>query len=262
MNVTFSPKPKTIEPTYTMPEPITTPTPAPAPKTQPRGYFNQAQVADIALAEKIIGPASDSEYAGPLDGREITAAYVAGLAQAVESARGKMAASGQAQSGQQPSTLNASEAESALITVLQGIQSAAKQRQRMEAEDDDETTNFSTEGYLIGQRLNANRALLLQNAATLLGKARTDALPGYKTPAAITAIENAIAAYKNATLTQAEVDEETSRDRIERDKLVRKINSRRIAIQHAADALFPYTNPDHAPTRRRFALPPDRPVSG
>jgi len=43
---------------------------------------------------------------------------------------------------------------------------------------------------------------------------------------------------------------------------VRKINARRIAIQHAADALWPYTEEGNAPVRQLFKLPVDRPFNG
>ena len=66
----------------------------------------------------------------------------------------------------------------------------------MLAEDDDDSTNFATDGYLIGTRLNISRALLLQNATTLQGKAAADALPGFGTPASLQIIADAIAAYR------------------------------------------------------------------
>ena len=47
-----------------------------------------------------------------------------------------------------------------------------------------------------------------------------------------------------------------------RDKLVRKINSRRYAIQNAADRLYPYWNDDFDPARRLFKLPGNRPSNG
>ena len=49
---------------------------------------------------------------------------------------------------------------------------------------------------------------------------------------------------------------------IARDALVRKINARRIAIQHAADALWPYTDSDNGPVRKLVKLPVDRPFNG
>jgi hypothetical protein len=252
-----------------MPEQTTTPptnppaTPVtPAPKTQPKGYFNQAQLDDIEIAEEIVPPAQDSTRTAALATKEITAAYVAGLDDAVKLARTQIAATGQGADKRKAATLNADDAERGLVTVLQAIQSAAKQKHRMLAEDDDPTTNFPTDGYMIGLRLNPNRAAFLQNAATLRGKATTDALPGYKTPESLAAIQTAIDAYKEATATQAERDQEAADDRIARDKLIKKINSRRMAIQHAADALWPYTDDDHHPVRKLFKLPLDRPFNG
>ncbi len=239
------------------------PTPPPAPEeaeTQPRGYFNQAQLDDIAEAEAILPPAQETTRAAALAARGITAEYVTGLETAVAAAREKIAETGQGGDASEAATLNAKGAERALITVRQAIQSAAKQKASMLAEDDDPATNFSVEGYLIGRRLNANRATLLQNAATLRGKAGDDALPGYGTPADLLVIDNAIKAYKTATATQAERDEESESDRLERDALVRKINARRNAIQHAADALWPYTAAANAPVRKLFKLPKNRPM--
>ena len=238
---------------------------APAPKTQPRGYFNQAQVADIQLAEDIIAAAADPENAPPLATRDITAEYIAGLGTAIAAARAKMSATGQANSGHQPATLNAEDAEDAergLIARLRNIQAAAKQKHQMLAEDDDDATNFPTDGYLIGARLNPNRPLLLQNAEALRAKATADALPGYKTPEALARIATDIQAYKDATASQSERDEAAEQDRIQRDALVKKINARRTATQHAADALFPYTEEENRPTRKRFKLPLDRPLNG
>ena len=142
----------------------------PAPHKQPRGFFNQAQLEDIKLAEDILIPAQDAKHQPALIKEEIKAEYIAGLAAAVKEARQKTTESGQAGSGKRAATLNADGAERALITLLQGIQSAAKQKHRMLAEDDEPTTNFSTDGCLIGLSLNPNRASLLPNADTLLAR--------------------------------------------------------------------------------------------
>jgi hypothetical protein len=245
----------------TPPTPPTDPTP-PAPKTQPRGYFNQAQIEDITIADDVHTAAATDEYKAAVAKKDIPAEYIDGLGDFISQARTKMAATGQANSGQQPATLNAEDAERVLITTLQAIQSAAKQRERMEDEDDDPATNFKATGYLIGKRLNPNRGSLLQNSETLLGKARTENLPGYRTPESIKAIEDDIKTYRSATATQKEKDEESEKDRIARDALIRKINSRRMSIQHAIDALYPYTAEPNHPTRRRFKLPTDRPFNG
>ena len=260
-------EPKQTEPTthrnhaekpITMPDSSSSSSPSATQRT--KGYFNKAQLEDIAIAEDIFPPASDSARAAAFAARAITADYIAGLAAAVAQARAKISATGQDADESHAATLNADDAERTLITILQSVQSAAKQKHRMLAEDDDDTTDFATDGYLIGQRLNANRALLLQNAANLKGKAEADALPGFGTPASIQAITDAIATYKSATADQAERDREAGEDRIARDKLIRKINARRIAIQHAADSIWPYTDEDNGPIRGLFHLPKSRPL--
>ena len=48
----------------------------------------------------------------------------------------------------------------------------------------------------------------------------------------------------------------------ERDDLIHRINARRLAIQHAVDALHPYTEEASAPIRKIFKLSLDRPFNG
>ena len=230
-----------------------------APK--PRGYFNKAQLEDLTVAEDIHAAASAAGRAAAFAGQDITAEYLAGLATAIAQARAKTTETGQDADAGQAATLNAGDAEKELVVLLQKIQSAAKQKHRMLAEDDDPETNFPIDGYLFGKRLNISRALLLQNAAALKTKAESDSLPGFKTPADIQRITDAIQAYSGATSDQAEGDLEAGEDRGSRDKLIRKINARRIAIQHAADALWPYTGEDNGPVRALFHLPKSRPMT-
>lgn len=240
----------------------TTPAADPAtPETtgRPRGYFNQAQLEDLATAELLLAAAQ--AHPDELATRDITAEYLTGFAAAITQARAKTTDTGQAADQGGAATLSALGAERALVVALQGIQAAAKQKHRMLAEDDDPATNFPTDGYLIGQRLNPNRATLLQNAATLLARARADALPGY--PAAqIDIVADALATYQQAEVGQQTADEAGGADRNQRDGLIRKINARRMAIQHAADALWPYTAEGARPIRKSFQLPLTRPFNG
>ncbi len=132
--------------------------------------------------------------------------------------------------------------------------------QVMLAEDDDANTNFALDGYLIGERLNPSRAGLLQNGAALIVKAKADDLPGYDT-AAIAAVQLALSNYRGLETGSDEADSEQVSDRIKRDALLKKINTRRSAIQHAADGLWPYTEETSTAPRKAFLLPPSRPLS-
>ena len=243
-----------------MPDNEPTPTPNPEPGPRPRGYFNQSQLEDIATGESVLSAAQS--HAAALADKDIDAAYLTGFAAALQQARDKATETGQSGDASEAETMGAAAAERALITALQGIQSAAKQKHRMLAEDGDPATNFSTNGYLIGERLNPNHTGLVQNANALIAKARADSLPGYRTPEAIAAVEAALTLYKNEDSAQATAEEERAKDRIARDALITRINSRRLAIQHAADGIWPYTNPDNRPVRRTFQLPLSRPLNG
>ena len=243
-----------------MPDPTPTPQPTPAPAPKPRGYFNQGQLDDIATAEDVLSAARS--HADDLATRDITTAYVTGFAAAIKEARDKTAETGQSTDASQAETLHATKAERTLVTTLQGIQSAAKQKHKMLAEDEDPATDFPTDGYLIGKRLNPGYSGLLQSAATLIGKAKTDDLPGYRTPESIAAVEAVLAKYKEENAAQADAEEGRGTDRIERDALIAKINTRRSAIQHAADALWPYTDDTSRPVRKSFQLPLSRPLGG
>ncbi len=239
-------------------------TPAPTPtephQRRPRGYFNQSQLEDLALADAVL--AASGPRAADFAKKDIDAAYITGFGEAVTLARDKTSDTGQSGDASGAATLNAVGAERSLVIALQGTQAGAKQKKRMLEEDDDPTTNFSTEGYLIGLRLNPNRPALLQNADALIKKAKADSLPGYKTADSTKKVEDALAAYKATEASQSDTEADSATDRLERDKLIRKINTRRMAIQHAADGLWPYTEPANAPVRRLFKLPVDRAFNG
>jgi hypothetical protein len=241
------------------PVPSSSPSPSDDTSPKPRGYFNQAQLDDIDTAEKVLAAALD--HTTDLAKRQITTTYLDGFAMAIAQARTKTTETGQATDETEADTLLATGAERALLTALQGIQSAAKQKHRMLAEDDDPATNFSTDGYLIGLRLNPKRSILLQNADTLIAKARTDDLPGYDT-AGIKVVTDALKAYKDAGDEHQSDEEDRGTDKNQRDALIKKINARRMAIQHAADALWPYTNKTSRPIRKAFQIPQSRPFNG
>ena len=255
------------ESTLTAPTATPTATPSAQPgsgqagnERRPPGYFNQAQLLDIALAEDVLKAAGNPSRAAALAEREIDAQSVGKFAALIQEAREKTTATGQAGDQTTAATLQATGSERALVIALQGIQSAAKQKKRMLEVDSGTNQSLSLEGYLIGKRLNANRPALLQNAEALIRKAKTDSLPGYG-PAGIKAVEDALKAYRDAEGGQQEATEDAGDERLLRDKLVAKINSHRIAIQHAADALWPYTDQENRNVRRSFKLPLARPCT-
>jgi hypothetical protein len=240
--------------------PDTSPTPPvtpPAAVTTP-GYFNRAQLEDLDLAELILAAARSN--AAALEEQDITAVYLDGFAAHVTETRARASESGQGKEDAKAATELAGKAATALFTALQQIQSAAKQKHKMLAEDGDPSTNFPTDGYLIGTRLNGSRASLLQNAATLITRITADSLPGFKTPAKIAAVETLLANYKGKEADQADTLRDKELTRLDRDDLIHVLNTRRSSIQHAADALWPWSLEANRPIRKTFALPLNRPL--
>ena len=241
-----------------MPDPIDpTPTPTPTP-VRKRGYFNKAQLDDIDLAESILSAARKN--AEPLAKRKIDAAYLDGLGATITEARQRISQTGQSADAAQTANSNANAEERKLLTALQGIQSSAKQWHKMLDEDEDPSTNFPLDGYLIGSRLNPSRSGLLQNGSALIAKAKVDNLPGYD-DSEIAKVEAALAQYRGSETGSDEADAEQAGDRVDRDALIKKINTRRSALQHAADGLWPFTDEANTTQRVLFQLPLSRPLS-
>lgn len=238
----------------------TTPATPSTPTPNKPGYFNQAQLADLAEAEDILRAANDPAHDLLLTKKKLTTAWLATFAALVQSGRDKTTETGQAKDESHTSTLQASGTQLALIVALQSVQAARKQQRRM-GQMEDPPVEYSLAGYLIGQRLNADRDDLLQNAAALIAKASTDNLPGIDA-AAQAALQQALVDYREDNNEQATDDETKQRDRIARDTLIGRINAGRMAIQHAADSLWSYTAPANHPIRRAFKLPTNRPLVG
>ena len=238
------------------PTPPTAPVETKIPQT--RGYFNQAQLDDIALGESVLAAATANKPA--LADRDIDEAFLTRTTDLTGEARLRASRAASESDDSEEATLASSKTAAALYTALQGIQSAAKQKHRMLAIDGDPATNFSTAGYLIGSRLNGSRANLLQNAATLITRITEDSLPGYKTPAAIKAVEDLLTAFREDKAAQQETTRTKETARLDRDELIELLNNHRSAIQHAADAIWPWSNEANRPTRKTFALPLTRPL--
>jgi hypothetical protein len=141
------------------------------------------------------------------------------------------------------------------------IQRSAKQKFKMLAEDGDPSTNFPHDGYLIGARINTSRAILIQSATSLIARATADDLPGFGTPEKINAIQLLLTAYKGSEEVQQEGGEAKGLARLSRDELIDTLNTRRSAIQHAADAIWPYTDVLTRPIRSSFQIPTARPLT-
>ena len=86
-------------------------------------------------------------------------------------------------------------------------------------------------------------------------------LPGFGTAEKINAIQTLLTAYKDSEQVQQESSEGKGLARLSREELIDTLNSRRSAIQHAADAIWPYTEVLTRPIRSSFQIPTARPLS-
>ncbi|MBK8037935.1 MAG: hypothetical protein IPK22_12530 [Verrucomicrobiaceae bacterium] len=117
---------------------------------------------------------------------------------------------------------------------------------------------MSSRRLVIGDALDASRDDLIQNAEALIARVKTDKLRCYDHPADIKAMEDALAAYRGSETESDTADSDQVVETTSRDKLVKTINIRRSAIQHATDALWPYTNELNVGERKAFELPQNR----
>ena len=213
-------------------------------------------------------------YKTALAAREITAGVVDDLAALCFDAGRKTSEAVEEDTAAEAQTLNAAGLERQIVLAIQEIQAAAKQ---MYARRE----GVQLQNYFIGQRINPNEATLHQIAFTIAGRltpstgsdlsTATDKLPGI-TLAKVNALRALIdlpaapvsssSSSSSASAPSAIVPEEAVADRAERDAIIREINDRRMEIQFAADAEWPYTTPTDATARAAFHLPRSRPFSG
>lgn len=193
-----------------------------------------------------------------MEEQDITAAWMDGFSAALLEARARANDATLGKEAAKQATAAAEKAAKDLAAALQKIQSAAKQKHKMLAEDGDPATNFPLDGYLIGTRFAASRAILLQSATALIARATADSLPGFKTPEKIADVQKLYNALNSSESDQQETTRDKELTRIDRDGLIHLINTRRSAVQYAADALWPAADTAHRPIRKTFSIPPTR----
>lgn len=236
--------------------------------------FNQAQLEDLQVAEAIVAEARKDAYKTRLAAREISGAIVDELAAHCLEARRKTSEAVEEDTAAEAQTLNAAGRERAIVIAIQEMQAAAKQKYARREP-------VQLQNYFIGDRINPNEATLHQIAFTIAERltpptgsdlaTALDRLPGI-TLAKINILRDLIdlppaplggsSSSSSSSSASPIVPEEAVADRAARDAMIREINDRRMEIQFAADAEWPYTDPLNATARRAFHLPASRPFSG
>jgi hypothetical protein len=216
--------------------------------------FNQAQLAALNEADKICTAAQKAAYAAPLAVREITAAQVTQLVADILACRQTAAAASQSTTGKTVATDAMHTAETSLLTALHEVQAAARQKYAR-------TSPAMMNDYLVGHRLNPNQATFKESVQAIITKLGTDALPGI-TPAKVTNLQTLLDAYTKQAASPDSQQSDATKQRKQRDAQIASITDRRLTIQFAADAEWPYTVDTNAGTRSEFFLPLSQPFHG
>lgn len=251
-----------------MPELPTNPD-APAPETPssratPSG-INRADAASLSKTEGIASVALQPAYLQPItesDGEpdpadprwNITEANIRALLADVTLCRDHLSNAAGKTEDKKVLTGAEEDHEEALVRDIQFFQARARQRFAR-------TQPEKLRSYHIGDRLRGNRSNLEQYANDVLTRAEADQLPGV-TPARLLTFTERIAKWKTTDQTQGGTQGEAMRLRAEAKRLLETILDRRLTLQFAADALWPYWDEANLATRREFQLPASRPFDG
>ena len=236
------------------PTPPTPPTPPDPTPTHTPSVFNQAQLSALSEADKICVAAQKPAYAPALAVREITAAEVTQLVADILTCRQTAAAATQSSTGKRVATDAMHTAETNLLTALHEVQAAARQKYAR-------TNPTQMNDYMVGHRLNPNQATFKQSVQAIIKKLGTDTLPGI-TPAKVANLQTLLTAYTTLAANPDSQQSDATTERRQRDAQISSITDRRLTIQFAADAEWPYTVDTNAGIRSEFYLPLSQPFHG
>lgn len=228
--------------------------PPPEPKVRSPFALNRAQAAEVNKARAIAAVSKQAAYAPKLAEHDISAAFITTLEEDILTANARAIGALNCTTERKACTEAEADTQRTLMRSLRQIQTAAKQKFRY-------TEPVRLDDYLIGERIDENRALLEQSSQAIIAKATADALPGINA-AFITRVTNERTAYVNSKTVQETEGERAKAERVVRNECVESIKQRRIEIQFAANAAWPPGIAANAPIRTRFFLQPNRPPAG
>ena len=225
----------------------------PAPKRRARSALNQSQQRDIQRAKTVAKAAQDPAHTAKLEARGINAAFLTALLADTKKAEECATKAISCTDKKEGATLEKQTAEKTLITNLRIAQAAARQKYF-------HSQPAKLKDYLVGERIDANRATLDQAAQTVVSKLNEDRPPGIDT-AFIEKVDADRAAWAATHSTQNTESGKGKTERELRDAQVQSIKERTQQIQFGADAAWPAGVPGHGGVRRQFLLPLDRPFA-
>jgi hypothetical protein len=219
-----------------------------------RAAFDTKAVKQLALAASVAHTAQRPECITPLAEREITAGFIAQLLADEAACQGKIAQTSNLRSTKKDTTATERAAKQALLEHTTDIQSAV-----MLKVSGQPARKGDREAYGIGKALrNLNRPNLETVLVGISQRLAADTLLGI-TPAKVQAFQSALAAWQSTDLSQSTHATDAAQLLIAAKAELASVNERRIKLQLAADAAFPYYNKENAALRSEFGLPKTRP---
>jgi hypothetical protein len=235
-----------------------TPTPAPAPnggKTpKHHGLLDKHQLAEISKTSTIYGVVNGDPaiLAQISDDQVITPAFMTTLG-------GDLDAMSQYTGGASAAVTDAIQetdaetgAKKLLLAKIHYIQSKAKIKYA--------ANKGVLPEYGIGINIDISRPALETAADTIFNKLKTDTLPKI-TAQHSTDLKAASDAYKQTKVAQVDGKGDATVLRTKLADIVVSLAVRRRQLQQAADGEYPFTDPANAGMRRKFDLPPNRPLN-
>lgn len=237
----------------TPPDP--TPPPGPAVPKQQRGLLNQAQLDALTKAEQVVLAALKTAYAAKLTTGGIEGTFVLAVQTDCGLARKKGGEAIQKTSSKGGATLSEEAAKQALVKTINTIQARARQKYFF-------TEPATLTDYYIGtDRIDANRPILEQVSQAIIDKLVTDTLPGVTTDLK-SALADRRQDYLDTNEDQRGAQSGATGDRNALTAMIKSITERRMTIQFAADAEWPWHDPASAGIRKEFHLPAGGPFTG
>ena len=216
--------------------------------------LNKTVAIEIAKAKHIVLNAQKEPLVTELAARGLDAEFFSTLETDIQAAIDLAQLSVSNTTLKEGATQNEHRLEEQLVEGIQEVQSAARQKYRV-------VNPEILPAYYIGEDLRRSAAVLNLVAGGVLSMIGEDPLPGFDQEK-IDQFETLYLAWLTAEDVQGDRQAAATGTRAGRDNKVESVKNRRIVIQLAVNAQYPYQNKDNVAIRRIFLLPIDRPYTG
>lgn len=225
----------------------------PEPSRRERSFLNQTQQRSVQRFKQVLTAAREPAHADILNERAITPAFVAEIETDIMAAEKRVTLSITCTDRKEGATLDEQDAQAALLANLRTGQAAARQKY-FYAEP------AKLKEFLVGDRIDANRATLDQAAQAITTKLDQTRPPGIDTGFIEKLVLDRVK-WNAEHATQATEQGQGTSERELRDAQIAAIQAKVHQIQFAADAAWPPGVPGNAGARRKFHLPRNRPFT-